>query len=431
MGDGVRIFFVNRYFYPDHSATSQMLTDLAFALADRGHRITVVTSRLSYDDPVMRLPARETVNGVEVIRLATTGFGRAGLAGRAVDYLTFYLAAAWLLLRQVRRGDMVVAKTDPPLLSIVTTPIVRLRGAHPVNWLQDIYPEVATALGMAGDGFSRIPLAILTWLRDRALRKASLNVAIGERMAAELRRRGAAPDRIRVIPNWADGRLVRPVAPGDNELRRAWGLADAFVVGYSGNLGRAHDSNTILAAIALTEASLAIAAADTISTTRIPVSTPPYAAIEWLFIGGGAQLAKLKEQIEQRGDRNVRFEPYQPREHLSECLSVPDVHLITLRPCLEGLIVPSKYYGIAAAGRPAIFIGDPDGEIGRILSTTDTGLIVAEGDGAALARAIVGLAGDQRTANDLGRRARTLFEEKYDVTFAVQAWDDAIRTLRS
>ena len=156
MADGgrVRIFFVNRFFYPDHSATSQMLTDLAFALADRGHRITVVTSRLRYDDPVARLPGRETVRGVEIIRLATTGFGRAGLAWRAVDYVTFYLAAAWLLLRQVRRGDLVVAKTDPPLLSIVTTPVVRLRGAHPVNWFQDIYPEVVTALGMARGGFS-------------------------------------------------------------------------------------------------------------------------------------------------------------------------------------------------------------------------------------------------------------------------------------
>ena len=142
-------------------------------------------------------------------------------------------------------------------------------------------------------------------------------------------------------------------------------------------------------------------------------------------------MAKLKTRIEQCGDRNVRFRPYQPRDRLSASLSVPDVHLITLRPSLEGFIVPSKYYGIAAAGRPAIFIGDPDGEIGRVLSATGTGLVVAEGDGAALARAIVALAGDRRSADEMGRRARALFEEKYDLTFAVDAWDDAIRTLSS
>ena len=433
MADGgrVRVFFVNRYFYPDHSATSQMLSDLAFGLAARGHSITIVTSRLAYDDPKARLPGRETVRGVEIIRVATTGFGRAGLVGRAVDYVTFYLAAVWLLLRRVRRGDVVVAKTDPPLLSIVTTPVARLRGAHSVNWLQDVYPEVAMALGMAGGGLSRLPFSALRRLRDWALRTASLNVAIGERMAAELRRLGAAPDKILVVPNWADGRLIRPVAPDDNELGRAWGLADKFVVGYSGNLGRAHDAETILAAITLTEKSRAIVAAGSASSTLAPAPTPSRQAIEWLFVGGGAQLSTLKARIDQRGDRNVRFEPYQPRGRLSESLSVPDVHLITLRPGLEGLIVPSKYYGIAAAGRPAIFIGDPDGEIGRILSATHTGLVVAEGDGAALARAIVSLADDPRSVDDMGRRARALFEAKYDLTFAVAAWDDAIIRLTS
>jgi colanic acid biosynthesis glycosyl transferase WcaI len=428
-GGRVRIIFINRFFYPDHSATSQMLTDLAFALADRGHRITVVTSRLTYDDPEARLPRRETVRGVEIVRLATTGFGRAGLVGRAVDYATFYLAAAWLLLWQVRRGDIVVTKTDPPLLSIVTTPIVRLRGAHAVNWLQDVFPEVATALGMARRGPSRIPMAVLRWLRDRALRKASLNVAIGERMAAELRRRGAAPERIRVIPNWADGRMVRPVARDANELRRDWGLAETFVVGYSGNLGRAHDAETILAAIALTGKSRVVPAADTTPTVLGVELAHRQAPIQWLFVGGGAQMATLRARIEQRGDRNVRFEPYQPRDHLSACLSVADVHLITLRPALEGLIVPSKYYGIAAAGRPAIFIGDPDGEIGRIVSATGTGIVVAEGDGAALARAVVNLAGDPRAVDEMGQRARALFEAKYDLAFAFDAWDDAIRQL--
>jgi len=427
----VRLFFVNRYFYPDHSATSQMLSDLAFALADRGHRITVVTSRLSYDNPSARLPARDTVRGVEIVRLATTGFGRSGLAGRAVDYLTFYLAAAWLLLRQVRRGDVVVAKTDPPLLAVVTTPIARLRGAHPVSWLQDIYPEVVTALGMAGGRLSRVLFAALKWLRDRALRKASLNVAIGERMAAELHRLGAPRASIRVIPNWADGRVVRPVSRAGNELRRAWGLTDAFVVGYSGNLGRAHDTATILAAMALTAASSAAPVMELAGGSDLPEPEHPEPAIQWLFVGGGAQLAKLKAETERRGDRNVLFEPYQPRDALSASLSAPDVHLISLRPGLEGRIVPSKYYGIAAAGRPAIFIGDPDGEIARILTTTGTGLVVAEGDGDSLARAIVGLASARRTADDMGRRARALFDERYDLPFAVQAWDDAIRSLQS
>lgn len=409
-----------------------MLSDLVFALAKRGHEITVVTTRLRYDDPLARFSRRETMGGVEVIRVATTGFGRSGLVGRAADYLTFFAAAAFTLLWRARRGDVIVAKTDPPLLSIVTSAVAWMRGACPVNWLQDIYPEVATILGVGQGGVRLLLLALLRRLRNRALRTAALNVVIGKRMATVLGRLGVSPDRVCVIPNWADGDLVRPVLPEENALRRGWALGNSVVVGYSGNLGRAHDAETMLAAIALTEA------ADVADAGSLPLAVgarlvPRAAAaspIAWLFVGGGAQFAKLRSMVEQRGHHSVHFQPYQPRARLAESLSVPDIHLISLRPELEGLIVPSKFYGIAAAGRPAIFIGDPNGEIGRILTETGTGLTVAESDGAGLARAVRTLAENPRRAAEMGRRARALFEARYDVRFAVEAWDEAIRALQ-
>src|SRR5262249_19576396 len=104
-GRGVKLIFVNKYFHPDHSATSQMLSDLAFALAERGQAVCVITSRQRYDAPTERLPAREMVKGVWVHRLWTSRFGRANLMGRAVDYATFYATAAWRLWRLARRGD--------------------------------------------------------------------------------------------------------------------------------------------------------------------------------------------------------------------------------------------------------------------------------------------------------------------------------------
>lgn len=423
----MRLYFVNRFFHPDHSATSQMLSDLAFALAARGHMITVITSRLSYDDARVRLPAREVARNVEVIRVATTGFGRSDLAGRFADYATFMLAATWALLWRLRRGDVVVSKTDPPLLSILTTPIARLRGAHAVNWLQDIYPEVVAAMGMARGKLPRLGLNVMRRLRDRALRKASLNIALGERMAAVIARRGVASDQIRVIPNWADGELVKPVARERNALRRDCGLEHAFVVGYSGNLGRAHDTATILSAMEICTANDIAIDAVASAGREVRMGTTSERAIRWLFVGGGAQLGNLKDKTEGRGKRSVIFRPYQAREWLSESLSAPDVHLITLRPALEGLIVPSKYYGVAAAGRPAIFIGDPNGEIGRILRDSDTGIVVAEGDGVALAQAIRALADDPERCDAMGRRARALFDERYDLARAVNAWEGAIR----
>lgn len=396
------VVFVNRYFSPDISATSQMLSDLAFGLARRGWRVRVLTSRQRYDDPGARLPAHEVIDGVEVVRLATTRFGRAGLPGRAVDYLTFYLSAAWTLLRSVRAGDIVVAKTDPPLLSILTSPIARLHRAHAVNWLQDLFPEIAAGVGLGGGRAAGLLFATLARLRDASLRGAACNVVLGDRMSRLVLDRGVPEDAIRIVHNWADGARITPVVPEHNRLRREWDLDGRFVVGYSGNLGRAHEFATMLAAIEATAAA------------AVPVT--------WLFIGGGSAFVELEAKVRALGLAHVMFKPYQPRERLAESLSAADVHLVSLRPELEGLIVPSKYYGIAAAGRPTIFIGDSDGEIARIVSRADAGLTVAPGDGAALARAVLDLAADPVRAAGMGRRARADFDEHFDVERAIASW---------
>jgi glycosyltransferase involved in cell wall biosynthesis len=334
------LIFVNRYFYPDHSATSQMSSDLAFGLRARGHDVRVIASRLRYDAPEDPLPAHETVGGVELFRVWTSRFGRGNLIGRAIDYATFYLSAAWRLLRLARAGDIVIAETDPPMLSVIVAPIAYWRGALLVNWLQDLFPEVAASVGL---GWRRLPPFVyggLHMLRNASLRSAAMNVALGEKMSERLSSLGLASDRIAVIPNWADAELIRPVAPKDNPARKEWGLDGAFVVGYSGNLGRAHDYRAMLGAIErLNEAS-----------SETPI-------IRWLFIGGGALYDALARELRAKGLQDVLFAPYQPRERLSESLSTADVHLVCLRPDLEGAVVPSKFYGVAAAGRPTIFIG--------------------------------------------------------------------------
>src|SRR5437764_3596109 len=234
----MRVLFVNRYFAPDHSATSQMVGDLAFFLAARGHDVVAITSRQRYDAASARLAPRERLHGVEIVRVATTRFGRGFLPGRALDYATFYLSAFFALLRRARRGDVVVAMTDPPLLSVVAALACALRGARLVNWTQDLFPEVATALGMRFAGWARP-------LRDWSLRRAATNVALGEQMAARIRERGG---RAVVRHNWA-GAALHPVAREANALRARWQLGDAFVVEYSGNAGRAHEVATIAAAM--------------------------------------------------------------------------------------------------------------------------------------------------------------------------------------
>jgi glycosyltransferase involved in cell wall biosynthesis len=368
-----RILFVNRFFHPDHSATSQMLSDLSFHLAERGWRVEVVTSRQRYDDASARLPPREIVNGVDVRRVWSTRFGRGFLPGRAVDYATFYISAFFALLRRAGRDTTIVALTDPPLISVVAALAAMMRRATLINWTQDLFPEVAEALGMRA-------LRVLRRVRDWSLRRAKFNVALGDLMAARLPR-GV------VIHNWADASLHPVEIPHSR-----------FVVGYSGNLGRAHDAQTMLAAMR---------------------KLRDDDGIEFLITGGGAQLNELRaEQLP-----NVRFAGYAPREQLSESLSSADAHLVTLLPSLEGLIVPSKFYGILAVARPVLFAGARDGELARIITAHECGYVIAPGDGEELSRRIRELAGDRDRAREIGLRGRRLYEEKFAPEIAFASWE--------
>jgi colanic acid biosynthesis glycosyl transferase WcaI len=402
----LKIIFLNRYFYPDHSATSQFLGDLAFHLAGRGSEVHVITSRQLYDDPQARLGPRERVRGVQVHRVSTSCFGRMRLPGRGLDYLSFHAAAAARGLQIARPGDVLVAKTDPPLLSVAAAAVAKLRRAVLVNWLQDVFPEVAMALGMRGLGKPVGPW--LRKLRNTSLRSAAVNVAVGERMGRQVSHSTGRP--VRVIHNWADGEEVRPIAARDNPLREAWGLRDRFVVGYSGNLGRVHEYRTVL------EAAERLADVD---------------RIVWLFIGDGLQRDALEQEARRRGLAKMLFRPYQPRGKLAQSLSVPDVHLISLRPEAEGLVVPSKFYGIAAAGRPALFVGDPSSELALELQREGFGYAVPTGEAGMLASRIRALAHAEGLAAQMGARARSVFERRWDRPLAMAAWGELLQDVAS
>jgi colanic acid biosynthesis glycosyl transferase WcaI len=399
----VKIIFVNRFYAPDHSATSQMLTDLAEALVIAGLEIHVITSRLRYDDPKALLSAREKIAGVDVHRIHTSTFGRHNLVGRAFDYLSFYVVASVRLHGLVRRRDVVVIKTDPPLISIPLGWVARIRGARSVNWLQDVFPEVAAELGV---GMARgIVGKLLRWLRNRSFRAANVNVVLGGRMRTHLEQSGVPADIIAEIANWADGEAIKPLAPALNPLRAEFGLKSKFVVCYSGNMGRAHEFRTIVDAVSELQHETDIA---------------------FLFIGGGAQKAMVAEVSTERGLANLVFKPYQPRERLQESLGVADVHLVTLRPEMEGLIVPSKFYGIAAAGRPTIFIGDADGEIGSEVRSSDAGVCVEQGDVAGLVTAVRTMRTDHGARERMGGNARKAFEERYAKPLQTGKWRELL-----
>lgn len=402
-----KTIFVNRYFYPDHSATSQLLSDLAFDLASRGQDIHVITGGQLYTDPQASLLSEEVIGGVSIHRVRTSRFGRARLWGRMFDYLTFYVGATWWLFRSIRPGDVVVAKTDPPMVSVCAGWAAKIRKAVLINWIQDLFPEVATSLDVSG---VRFVAPILKRLRNRSLKQGRSNVVLGGLMAKRLRDEGVPPDRITVIENWADGDVIQPVSREDNPLLLEWGLEGKFILGYSGNMGQVHEFKTMLDAAERLKDEVTIA---------------------FVFIGDGIARHRLEAETTERGLANVQFRPYQPADRLRWSLSVPDVHFISLRPTLEGLIVPSKFYGIAAAGRPVIHVGDPDGEIARILQREQCGWSFCIGEVGPLTQCILRLFQRRNEAAEAGLRARLAFDRQYARAHALKHWRTLLESVSS
>ena len=180
-------------------------------------------------------------------------------------------------------------------------------------------------------------------------------------------------------------------------------MSPSVAVGYSGNLGRAQEFETILGAM-----------------RALP-------HVRFVFTGGGAQLAAVKSAA----SANAEFRPYAPRERLSESLSSVDAHLVSLQPSLEGLIVPSKFYGVLAVARPAIFIGSRDGELARIIREHRCGVVVEPGDVDGLARAIDTLASDPAEAAEMGRRGRELYLARFAPHHAFAAWERVLEEAAS
>ena len=382
-----------------------MVSSLAFALARKAFSVKVVTSRSHYEDGGAPLPARETIKGVEVCRLRTSRFGRRSLAGRSADYATFHLLVGAWLLGNARSDDICVVCTDPPLLSSTLVLPVKLRGARLVNWIMDLFPEVAMELGVIPKAgiLARLTLS----LRDWSHRAAALTVCPIEAMTRYLATRTGGRGEIVTVRLWANDHEIRPVEPSENRLRREWNLQDKFVVGYSGNFGRVHEFTTLLAA------------ADRLRDENV-----------WfLMIGDGSQRSMVEAEARRLALSKVIFKPYQPSRDLAESLSASDVHIVSLLPNLEHCVVPSKLYGILAAGRPTLFVGDPDGEIGSVLKSAGCGDAVASGDSVGLAAKIRRLRDfpDQRKA--LGTRAQALLQDEYSLAIGTERWCAAIRRL--
>lgn len=403
------LLFINQHYWPDVASTGQHLTDLAEHLAAEGYGVTVLCGAAGYDGRPLGAPAREIRRCVEILRLAVPGFRRrrGTQGGRAAAYAAFHARALGLLLR-LRRPGLVVSLTTPSLLPVTVAAAARLRRTRFGVWAMDLHPEVETALGL----LPRRAAIPLRRAETAACRRAEFIVALGPFMAARLRARGVPPERIREIPVWADGEAVKPVPRDRNRLAAELGLADRFVVMYSGNAGLAHRFDAVLGAM-------------------VALRDDP--GIFFLFVGGGPRRGEIEAAARSRGLRHFRYLDYVPRERLSESLSLGDVHLLTLRPEMAGLVVPGKLYGIMAAARPVVMIGPRESEPGRTIEAEGIGIVMdpAENSGCQpadrLRTVILRLRSDPEARRQMGVRGRAALRARYDRRVCCCSWSELLR----
>ncbi len=407
-GSMMTIIFANRYFYPDQSATSRVVSKLAFALAARGFDVQVVTSRALHDRTDHRLKADETISGVRIARVPTSHFGREALTGRVIDYMMFHSAAFVWWLRHVSKGDICVICTDPPLLAVTSAFAIRIRRGMLVNWILDLFPETAMELGVLPK--KGLASRVLLRLRNASLRRSEMVVCPTLTMAKHICNQPATTQRVAVVHNFSDQMEIYAVDPAGNQLRAAWGLQGKFVVGYSGNFGRAHEFETMIGAARILR---------------------DCGDIRFLMIGAGQKLSSVRGKVRELGLTNVLFKPLQPSERLAESLGAADLHIVSLMPELEHCVVPSKFYGILAAGRPTAFIGDKRGEVARAIAASGCGEALQIGDSAGLAAMIGRLKASPELRAGMGKTAQQLLQLEFSSDKAIDLWTGILTALRT
>ena len=394
-----RLLVLNQYYSPGVEATAQLLGDLCRALAT-DMDVTVITGSLR---GVAAGGERTQDGDVRVIRVRSTAYDRSGLAGRATNYLT-YLGQSMRTALGVEKPDVVLCMTDPPIIGNIASIVARRFGAPLIVVSQDIFPEIAVELG-------RLTNPVIIAALQRAVRyylhRADRVVVIGETMRRRLEAKGVQPDRLQVIPNWVDTSSLAP-APRDNPWARDSELVGRFVVMHSGNVGHAQDLESLV------RASTFLRDLDDLSVA---------------IIGAGARHARLVALAERVCADSVRFFDYQPRELLAQSLSTASVHVVGLGAGLAGYVVPSRFYGVLAAGRPVIVAAEAESETAQVVERIGCGVVVPPGRPDLLAGAIRKAHDGEYDLEEMGRRGREFVVAEADRLVAIGRYRTLIQEL--
>lgn len=397
------VLIFSQVYPPDPASVGQHIHDAAAELARRGRRVRVVTSRRGYDDPSKAYAKRETRDGVDVVRVPLSSFGKKHLALRALAMGLFILQCMWHGLT-ARGLASIVVSTSPPMGSFAAVVAGAVRRVSVKFWVMDLNPDQAIRMGLIAE--DSLVARVADWFNRLVLRRAADVVALDRFMAERLNRKVDVTAKLHVMPPWPHDAHLEPVAHGDNPFRLRHGLEDKFVFMYSGNHGLTTPVTTVLQAA---------------------LKLRHRGDIVFMFIGGGHGKKEVEQVIKEHAPSNVIALPYQPIDQLRYSLSAADVHLVTMGDEVVGVIHPCKIYGAMRIARPILLVGPDPCHATDLISEAKCGWRIAHGDVDAAVGMIERIAGTP--AGELaamGERGSRLIDRRYSMAILCRAFCDVV-----
>lgn len=348
----MKVLLLNQCFHPDVMATSQQLTHLAVGLSESGHEVTVIAGDRGYDNPGVRFPRRERWQGITIIRIPSLALGKETRFRRAVNFASFLILCSFRLLL-LGKFDVVVALTSPPLISVLGSLFVQLKGGKFFFWVMDLNPDEAIAAGWLKEG--SLTSNVLGKLLGYSLRHSHRVIVLDRFMKQRVLAKGIQEEQIVVLPPWSHDGTVSY----DQDCRRAFrerhNLHEKFVVMYSGNHSPCHPLDTLL------DAALRLSNRDEIS---------------FCFVGGGSEQAKVRSFAERHSLKNLKCIPYQSLADLSGSLSAADLHAVVMGDGFAGIVHPCKVYNILKIGTPFLYVGPEESHVSDIAAQETNGYMI-------------------------------------------------------
>ena len=346
--------------------------------------------------PVPPLPVAKYTKRVEIVRVKNFGKEHGSILSRFLYAASFFVKSFFYTVKEVPTTDLIIVTTNPPFLGLIPVFVLKFSKIKYVTIIYDIYPDIAVKLGVFKD---RSPIVRFWSFITRLIFNSSDKlVVIGEDMRSIIKEKVTDLSRIELIHNWSDSRCVFPVTRENNLFIREHKLESKKVLLYSGNMGRTHNVEPFLEA------------ADRLQSRE---------DILFIFIGSGQKRSVIEKTIQEKGLTNIKLLGYQPYELLNHVLSCPDLSLVCLEDDFTGYSVPSKTYGILAAGRPVLGILREDSEIAQTVKKFDCGVVFSSKvDGQVLADGIERLVKDRQQIERMGQNGFKAFKENFDLAIS-------------